>query len=156
MIDGEDPTTTRGPFLTMAAFFEVVIREENNVLTLVRMIDRITIETESSWSPGLPPVPISARLVVAFRGENLAGSGVVSVQPRKPSGETLERMDIPFVYEGQTGLNLNIEMRLPIDEEGYYWFDIFLNDRHITMTPLQIVFQSTTDSEGERPAIHSD
>jgi len=140
---------SRGPFLAMAAFFETVIREDSGVLTLVRMIDRITISTKHSWIASLPPSPIGANLVVSFRGQDLTGSGVVSIRPRKPSGEDLPKREIPFAYEGQTGVNLNIELGMMVDEEGYYWFDIFLNDELVTRTPLQIVFQQTTATEEE-------
>lgn len=58
----------------------------------------------------------------------------------------MDKMDIPFVFDAQSGVNLNIALDLLVDEEGYYWFDILLDDAIVTRTPLQIVFQSATES----------
>jgi hypothetical protein len=133
----------------MAAFFETVIREESGVLTLVRMIDRITISTKHDWIASLPPSPVSANLVVSFRGQDLDGSGTVSIRPQKPSGERMPKMDIPFVFDSQTGVNLNIELGFLAEEEGYYWFDVLLDDEFVTRTPLQIVFQRAPQADEE-------
>lgn len=143
------PRADHGPFLTTAAFFETVIREDTGILTLVRMIDRITISPKASWISHLPPSPVSTNLVVSFRGQNLDGSGVVSIHPVKPSGERMERMDIPFVFDAQTGVNLNISLELVVEEEGYFWFDILLDNAVVTRTPLQIVFQPAAEAEKE-------
>lgn len=145
MNSGKEPTS-RGPFLTAAAFFEVVIREDTGVLSLVRMIDRITISAHHDSINSLPPSSIRTNLVVSFRGQNLERSGTISIHPEKPSGDRMDRMEIPFVLDAQSGLNLNIALDLLVDEAGYYWFDILMDDEVVTQTPLQIVFQSAAES----------
>jgi hypothetical protein len=138
---------SRGPYLVLAGFFEAVVEEKSGILTLVRLIDKIAISTNHPGITRLPPIPLSTHLVVSFRGQELEGSGVVSIQPSKPSGEALPKRDIPFVYDKPTGMNLNIAIEMLADQEGYYWFDIFLDGELITRTPLQIAFERATESE---------
>lgn len=149
MSDDRSTEPAEEPVLTLAAFFEAVIREDSGVLTLVRMIDRITISIMDAWVSSLPPSHVEANLVVSFRGQELQGSGVVSIHPRKPSGDRLPKQDIPFVFETHTGVNLNIQLGMVVDEEGYYWFDILLNDEFVTKTPLQIVFARAKKPDSE-------
>jgi hypothetical protein len=111
------------------------------------MIDKVTITTRQAWIASLPPSPLATNLVVSFRGQDLKGNGTVSIHPRKPSGAMLPRMDIPYAFDSETGLNLNIELGIVVEEEGHYWFDIFLDDEFVTRTPLQIVFQRASDIE---------
>jgi hypothetical protein len=89
---------------------------------------------------------------VSFRGQDLSGSGTVSIRPRKPSGKELQPMAIPIDYAQRTGINLNIALDMLVDEEGYYWIDILLDGQFVTRTPLQIVFQQApeaTEAEAE-------
>jgi hypothetical protein len=147
----DDQQSETGFFLTVAAFFETVIRDEAGVLTLVRMVDKYSVPSfpDSPERP-TPVALVDTQLVVGFRGTGTLENALLSIQPKKPSGASLPRQDIPvFIEEGNSGFNVNINIKLGAEEEGFYWFDILLNNRFITRTPLQVVLEQSSIESGE-------
>ena len=61
----------------------------------------------------------------------------------KPSGieETRALYDGTVHFEGGIrGNNLNLNMHLRMDEAGPYWFNVYVDRRFTTRTPLEVVW----------------
>src|SRR4051794_21648232 len=109
MVLGQDSQLSQGPFLSIAALCEAVVREENGTLTLVRVIDQVTITVPQALLERQQPVPFTAFLVVSFRAgffEGPATLAIGSVGPPgaallSPSGANPERRPHPVLFEGQ-------------------------------------------------------
>ncbi len=52
----------------------------------------------------------------------------------------LARGDIHF-DGGNNGTRVNIDLNLEIAQEGVYWFDVFVDDMHLTRIPLEVRYQ---------------
>lgn len=57
-----------GPYLAMALLCEKVLREADGVLSLIRIVDRITVSFSGPDAPvQMPPAPVNLTLVVGFK-----------------------------------------------------------------------------------------
>jgi hypothetical protein len=158
----QDPELDQGPYLAAAILCETLLREEGGVLSLIRVIDQVTITAPQEVLASGQPIPYKTVLVISFRAgafEGPATIGYRAVGPSGtvvvgPSGVTTERRDYPVLFEGRsrgpnTGVNFNVEITLGLTEPGPYWFDIFLDDERVTRVPLQVVLEQTPSSDRE-------
>jgi hypothetical protein len=74
----------------------------------------------------------------------------VSIRPLSPSGQDLPGIEQPILFQGdqESGANLVGQILFPIQEEGLYWFGIFLDGTELTRVPLRIVYQQVLIAEG--------
>jgi hypothetical protein len=68
----------------------------------------------------------------------------------KPSGERNEPKRFPVHFEqGQDrGVNLVLNIVFQPDQEGLYWFDVFLGDARVTRMPLRVMYQPAPTALG--------
>jgi hypothetical protein len=54
-------TTKDGPYLIAALICEKVLQEKDGTVSIIRMVDRVTLTTQAALSPEtLPPIPVLA------------------------------------------------------------------------------------------------
>ena len=141
----EQPESTRdlpmGPHVQIAALCETVLLEPTGVLSLIRIVDRITISATPGASASMPLTQINLKAVIALKSDTARGRAMVGLRPQKPSGIYLEGIVSPVLFEGEDrGSNIITDLRMEIDEEGLYWFDVLVDDRVVTRMPLRIVY----------------
>ena len=141
----ENPGSTSdipsGPHVQIAALCETVLHEPNGVLSLIRVVDRITVSAPPGAPASMPPAPISLKAVIALKSDAARGRAMVGLRPQKPSGIYLDAVVSPVLFEGEDrGNNIIIDLRMETDEEGLYWFDVLIDGRVITRMPLRIVY----------------
>lgn len=57
-----------GPYLTAALLCEKVLQEKDETVSVIRMLDRITLTVPASLSPEtLPPLPLNLMLFLSFK-----------------------------------------------------------------------------------------
>ena len=130
------------PWLQVAVFCEKVLREADNVLSIIRIIDRFNVRGTTRQ---LPPTPLRFCMVLAFKSGFMRGKGMVRIQPSNPSGTRLPAMELPILFEGddERGAVIAAEMTFVVEDEGVYWFDVSILEELITRMPLRVVFQQT-------------
>lgn len=131
-----------GPYLSIAVFCEKVLRESDNVMTLVRIVDRwnITGPTETIETP----VVIQATLVVVFKsGTYRSSTSKLTITPRTPSGVALPELNVSALFEGDDdrGLALTAPLGFPVQEPGIYWFEVAVDGVTVTHIPLRVVYR---------------
>ena len=155
------PTELDGPYLTAAALCERTIQESDGVLTLVRLVDKVTASPVSlpgatagaTEAPGFRPFMVSLSLVVALKAGSASDTRTVRVVPREPSGEQLPATEAEVSFAGDNparGVNVVINTNLGVREVGLYWFDVFLNEQMLSRIPLQIEYQP---AGGQQPPL---
>jgi hypothetical protein len=134
--------------LSVAVLCEKVLQEKDAVLSLIRIVDRFTVTISGPTPPEeMPTVPISLTLVLSFKAGFARGTFVVSVRGEKPSGELTPETKIPVLFEGdERGPNVMIAVNLQANEEGLYWFDVFLEGARVTRVPLRLIYQRVTQT----------
>lgn len=97
-----------GPYLAVATFCENVIEDKQGTLSLIRLIDRMTLTTSGPDAPEkMPPVPLRTTMVLAFKSGFAKGSHRVRVEPTNPDGQPLPEVTLPMQLEGDDrGANL--------------------------------------------------
>ena len=87
-----------GPHLQVAAFCEKVLIETNQVVSLIRLVDRFNV---SGPSPEMPPVNLHFFLVISFKAGFIRGKHVVKVIPVSPSGVDMPSFEMPQCLKGK-------------------------------------------------------
>ncbi|MBI2217108.1 MAG: hypothetical protein HYU51_07415 [Candidatus Rokubacteria bacterium] len=132
-----------GPYLQIAAFCENVIEGKDGVLSLIRVIDRFVHTAVGAGAPEkMPAVPVNAHLVLSFKSGFAKGSFPVKIRGVSPDGKPLPDVSIPMQLEGDDrGQNIVLQVGLVLEQEGLYWFDVYVGERLMTRMPLRLVYQ---------------
>lgn len=128
------------PYLQIAVICERVLQEVDNVISLIRVIDRFTVR---GASVEMGNHVLRFTMVILFKSGFLRGKHVIRIRPTSPTKKDLPGWEIPTLFEGDddrgNGSIANIE--LVVNEEGLYWFDVYLNEELVTRMPLRILYQ---------------
>jgi len=146
MFEGErDSTMTdqRNVFtahLHIATFCEKVLREADGVLSLIRIFDRFNVTGEAAE---MPPSTLKFMVVISFKSGFMRGKQKIWIRPKSPTGKELPSMEFPTLFEGDDdrGSAIAFEINWIVDEEGVYWWDIYLNEEMVTRMPLRVGYQ---------------
>jgi len=127
-------------YLQMALFCEKVLKEADNVLSVIRVVDRFTVP---GVTPEMPPQPLTFMIVISFKSGFMRGKQVIAIRPKSPTGVDLPAMEFPVLFEGDDdrGLAMAFPIQWVPPEEGLYWWDVYLNQELVTRMPLRVVYQ---------------
>lgn len=141
--------TSDGPFLAAALLCERVLTEQDGVISLIRIVDRLTHTVVGPQAPAaMPPVRISWQLVLIFKSGAARGRAEVVLQLEEPSGLRVPHQTLlPVFFEGDDrGVQLIVALDLELTQEGLYWIDVLLEGRLMTRVPLRVIYQRVTTS----------
>jgi hypothetical protein len=149
------PVSETGPYLIMAALCERAIREVDNVVSVIRVADKVTGRIVGPVIPDvLPPVPVSLTLVIMLRAGQARGSYTLRIRPEPPSGPPLAETEVPVSFTGtpEMGANLIVNLTMAVDQEGAYWITVLLNDDLLTRIPLLVEYSfQQTEAQPDSP-----
>lgn len=139
-----DQVKTPSPYLSFAFFCERVLIERDGTLTAVRIVDKATVHVPK----GDKRAPIATiTLAIGVRSGDYKGSGRLQVVGKSPTGETLAGPEMGAAFEllgNDHGHNLILEMVMPVQNEGTYWFDVLFEGRLLTRVPLTVFSSQMT------------
>lgn len=137
-----------GPHLQAALICERVLQEQDGVLSIIRVIDRVTFQLGPDGELIQPQHPIF--FVISFKAGKARGTYSIEIQREKPSGEQALVLNAPVHFEGEErGANVVIGGAFAPDEAGLYWFDVLFEGEQVTRIPLRAVFQPLPTLGGE-------
>jgi hypothetical protein len=141
------------PYVQVACFCEKVLRELDNVPTLIRIVDTFQIEPEMPLPPGVTfALPLT--LFIALKAGDVKGEHAVGLQLTKPSGAAGPLREWPTMFSGdENGVNLQISFNIPDPEIGLYWVDVLWVDdgEVLTRVPLRVKPKTPSVSTGHEP-----
>jgi hypothetical protein len=134
-----------GPYLTAAFICEKILREQDGVISAIRIIDRVT---HSVAGPDvMEPFPYRIALVLMLKSGEALGNYQISIQPIKPeTNEKLPAVVYPVNFESPAdrGVGICADMQIVFDVPGLWWFDIYLSGqgkvRRVTRIPFRIIY----------------
>jgi hypothetical protein len=135
---------TGGPYVGLAAFCERVLVEKDEVISLVRVIDRITaVRPASVFGDQMPPVTHPLWMVISLRPDRARGRHPIKVEVEKPSTERVQIFDGSVLFEAEDrSVNVLLNVGgLAFELEGLYWFDVSLGTELLSRVPLRINYQ---------------
>jgi len=141
-----------GPYLAVAVLCEKVLREVDGTSSLIRMVDRVTLSAAGPEPPkDMPPHTVEFVLVVLLRGGRAKGRDQVILTLEQPSGQRSHLGTFPVVFEPEErGTQLNVNLRLDIEQEGLHWIDLELQSarRLLSRVPLRALYAPFTHPQG--------
>jgi hypothetical protein len=146
---------SNGPYLNYAAVCEKVLHEADGVLSLIRIVDRITVtvivpalpgaQAAPSLIPSAPP--ISVTFILGLKSGDFIGSVPVKIWIETPTGARWPEYETSASLEGQErGANVILPLQFPVQEEGIYWFVVEVSGETLTRVPLSIDKQVVTQT----------
>jgi hypothetical protein len=133
---------TGGPYVATAVLCERVLHERDNTVSLIRLVDRLTVSASAEAPEEMPPVQTTLTAFLSFKAGFARGKYQVTLRPIAPSGERLPEVSMPAFFEGdERGVQLQIALTLQLKEEGLYWFEVLLEGTIVTRMPLRILYQ---------------
>ena len=141
----------RGPYIRVATLCERVLQEQDGVLTMVRLIDRFIITASGPSAPReMPPSTVNFFIVVMLQSGGVRGRYNLRIVPVTPSGKFIQELSAGVLLEGEDrGVNVILNSHFVAQEEGLYWFDVFLEEQLLTRIPLRLLYQRV--SQGTPP-----
>lgn len=134
-----------GPYVQFAGFCEKILQEPDNVVSLIRVLDRIIVTAqapEGGVTPTeLPPIPVTTTLVVMLKSGDAQGRHPVRIRMQLPSGLYGPDQEVDALFEGEErGVNLIVNLTLEAIE-GLYYFELYIGNRRLTKMPLRVMYQ---------------
>lgn len=132
----------RGPYVTLAAFCEQVIEDKSGVLSLIRVVDRMSIVAQGADAPEhMPEASLNWVLVLSLKSGDLRGSYPIRIEPVLPSGEKLSPVTLSVHLEGgNRGQNILSKMNLRLEMPGVYWFKVYFGEEFLTQVPVEVIY----------------
>jgi len=106
-------TENNGPYLIAAVICEKVLQEKDETVSLIRIIDRVTLTVPASLFPEtLPPLNLNLNAFISLKSGSAKGRHTIKWRVETPSGIKLPEQLIPVLFEGDdrgVKSNLNSE-----------------------------------------------
>jgi hypothetical protein len=130
------------PWLNLAVICEKILQERDGAISIIRVIDRWNFVGAAKE---MGPQVMRFHFFIMFRAGILRGKQRIHIRPHSPSGQDLPAMEFPVLFEGddERGIAVATEAQIGVDQEGLYWFDVYLEDELVTRMPLRVTYQQT-------------
>ena len=145
-----------GPLLNVAVFCERTLQEKDDVISLIRIIDRVLVGDISQAPPGiqqsspaqikstpegeLVEIGVHLGFFIRFTSLKLEAERELQIVIRNPLNEEVELTRIPMKFvTDKNGYNFRGDLMLRMKHFGQYWMLLFMDGALITRVPLDVV-----------------
>jgi hypothetical protein len=113
------------------------MQEKDNVYSLIRLIDTISI---NATEDALPQASLNLTAFILLKSDAAIGTYSFQIIPRSPSGRVLTPapiLDIALAGE-EGGIAIHAAVQVQPDIFGVYWFDVLVDGTRLTRIPLRL------------------
>jgi hypothetical protein len=141
-----------GPYLSAALIAERVLIEHDQTQTFVRVIDKCGISADAIKNlkdNELSFAPMAIALV--FKAGGYQGKSHVLVIQGGPSGKSRPLGIVEINFDGTLGRSYSVLVPVVIawERDGFYWFDIQLDNKFVTRIPFEVNTVPEAPEEGK-------
>jgi|ERR1022692_936185 hypothetical protein len=137
-----------GPFVTVAALCDQVLQEKDGVISLIRIVDKVTSTDVDTATPDqMPPMLVSLTMVVQLRsGAEGGGRHTLTLRPVDPTGAMVAQTELPveFAEAPSAAVTMLVKVGLMLKLTGLHWIDVLLDGELLTRSPLEVLYQPLT------------
>ena len=138
----------QGPYIQFAAFCEKVLTEQDGVVSLIRVVDRVTHTRIDPNAPeSLPPFDYQLLAAISLKAGRVSGRHTLKIERQLPSTQ-VERgaaTEITVHLEGENrGANVVVEVAARYEMEGLYWYNVYFDNELITRMPFEVRYARLT------------
>jgi len=132
-----------GPYLKAALFCESAIEGKDGVLSLIRVVDRLTVTVAGADTPrDMPAMDHTLTLVLMLISGMARGSSNVGLSVEPPGGIRRQVWSTTVLMEGEDrGANVVAQIQMRFELQGLYWFHVELDGEHLTSLPFRMIYQ---------------
>ncbi len=131
-----------GPYLVVAAFCEQVIEDKSSVISLIRIVDRVTIAAQGPIAPEtMPPTSLDWWFVLIMKSGRVRGNVPIKIEVETPAGT--QRIIAEFIahFEGNNkGVQHLLKFPVNLDVPGVYWYRILVDGKFYTQLPIEAIY----------------
>jgi hypothetical protein len=133
-----------GLYLNFAVICERVLRETDDVLSFIRVVDQVNVTIVAPPGADAPQeLPqassVALTLAIGLKSDGYTGPVTVKLWVEAPTGSRLpEFQTTQEIALADRGVNLIFPMQLPVRDEGIYWFFVEVSGDVLTRVPLRI------------------
>lgn len=127
------------PLVAVACLCEKVLREEDGVLSAIRVVDTYFIP---QTAPAGAAVSLTA--LICLKSGDVEGKSEISFRLTAPDGKEVGAPPTyPILLEGREhGANLIVQLGLPAANLGHYMLDVLWNGEPLVGIPFKLVQQT--------------
>ncbi len=132
-----------GPYLKAAVFCEKVLREADNVMSIIRIVDRVTITAQGPAAPDeMPKTPYPITAVITLVSGASRGRHELKIEREDPSGLITQPPIVTSIHmEGEDrSQNIVLNMQLVLEAEGLNWFRVLVDGVLLTKMPFRVMY----------------
>lgn len=133
------------PLVQVATICENVLKESDNVTSIVRVIDTMYLTAPENIPQGVEPL-VQFKVFISLKSGDVTGEYDLDVVLRSPSGKRAglpQKWHVSFLG-GESGATATMNITMPVKEWGLYWYDVIWEGEVLTSIPFKLV-------EGEKP-----
>ena len=130
------------PYLKLGVICEYALQEKDNVLSIIRIVDRFTITISGKEPPDqLPEGAKIITLVMCWAGG--LGTHEASFKIQSPGGDVQQSAQTWSFHLDSLNQSHNMIIRLPVrlKKEGIYWINFILNGEEKSRIPFQVLYK---------------
>jgi len=125
------------PYVTAAFLCERILQEKDDVISALRIIDRLQYRLEGAPQDTKPMLNLQA--LIMFKSGPVTGEHDVKIIVENPRGDRKEVYALKVVLNGKDhGQNIIMNMGLGVEHDGLYWFDVVFDADVLTRIPLTV------------------
>jgi len=142
-----------GPFIQSACFCDMVLVDNTNSVSLIRIIDQVTFFIQGEAPPNImPPMHKPLTLAIMLKSGKARGRHTLKIIPELPDGSTLNAQEFSVHFDGEEkGHNVIVKTDITFTLEGLYWFLVDLDDERLTEIPLRVNYDRRVVSSSGVP-----
>jgi hypothetical protein len=146
---------SNGLYVNYAALCEKVLHEADGVLSLIRIIDQVTITITTAGPVGaevptglVPPAPpIAVTFALGLKSSERMDDVPVKIRIDTPSAFKFPEFETTVELPGEErGAAIVLPMQIPAQDEGIYWFVVEVSGEVVTRVPLRVFKQIITQT----------
>jgi hypothetical protein len=126
----------------MAAFIcQTTLEEKDNVLSVMRIVDRFTVQKPPRWD-GKTNIQLPLQGLIAFKSGDVRGERKMRIFGVSPRGKRKKIFETPLEFAGgDTGVNLRLHITFGFKTPGTHWMDVYVDNWLATRIPLTILLE---------------
>ena len=135
------------PWVLIATMCEKQLVEKDDVISVIRMVDRFTMPRPEGWD-GKEPIGLPLLGMIGLRSGGIKGRRTVRIFGTSPKGKKKKIQEIPVEFlGGDSGINIRLNILFTFKTEGTHWLDVYVDKWHATRIPVTILFAQPPQAE---------
>ncbi|MBN2319866.1 MAG: hypothetical protein JXR49_12340 [Acidobacteria bacterium] len=132
-----------GPYLSAAFLCERVLEEKDGVKSAMRIVDRIISQVHGKEAPEkMPKLNAPLSLFLSLKTGKKPGKHEIKIGFTRPDGSNAPEQIFRINLEPPDGkgTDMILNLNLGLEQEGTYWFSVYVDELLLTKIPLTLVY----------------